>query len=54
MNNRKRIVIRSMILLAVLMGVILINGCGKISPVAPEQNDATLTQPSGAQQIEDQ
>jgi len=53
MNNRKRIVIRSMILLAVLMGVILINGCGKISPVAPEQNDATLKQPFGAQQIED-
>ncbi|GEM_PF-1247656 len=47
MLNRKNFVLKASIFAIIVLAVILINGCGKLSPVAPDNGQGALSEPIG-------
>ncbi len=52
MQNRKRLIFSSLILTALLFGVVMVNGCGKQAPVAPTITQDAQQAPFGTEQIQ--
>ncbi len=51
MSKRNGVVIRSIVYFFVVAGILMVNGCGKLSPVSNEEVDQK--EPFGTQQIEE-
>ncbi len=54
MFKRKSVIISSFVFIAVLVGIMLINGCGKVAPVGPDNDQTALKEPFGNEQVEQQ
>ena len=54
MFNRKSHALKGFILLAIIIGIVLVNGCGKLSPTGPENDQAIQKEAFGTQDIEAQ
>ncbi|MBD3232336.1 MAG: hypothetical protein GF315_01285 [candidate division Zixibacteria bacterium] len=51
MSKRKGAIIRSIVYFFVVIGIVMISGCGKLSPVSSDNEEQK--EPFGAQQVED-
>ncbi|PJA26142.1 MAG: hypothetical protein CO189_12365 [candidate division Zixibacteria bacterium CG_4_9_14_3_um_filter_46_8] len=54
MFNRKSHALRGFILLAIIIGIVLVNGCGKLSPTGPQNDQAIQKEAFGIEDIEAQ
>ncbi|MBD3232481.1 MAG: hypothetical protein GF315_02015 [candidate division Zixibacteria bacterium] len=54
MFKSKSVIISSFVFIAVLVGIMLINGCGKVAPVGPDNDQTALKEPFGNEQVEQQ
>ncbi|MBD3168579.1 MAG: hypothetical protein GF307_03780 [candidate division Zixibacteria bacterium] len=54
MSKRNKILIQGIVLIAIISAVLLINGCGKQSPLSPTSNNTDMKQAFGPDNVETQ